>query len=140
MFSLQIYTSGHWIRLFEPLLPVSHSVGLPALGQLQGADSRLAPGGDVVVAGVSVEIPAEAAHFVLKPLAHRDAEGVEVVVSNLDVLGCVNDYETFRRGQACHQPGKKGHRHRCAIDLQRHRTQLFFNVVVVMLRSSAVLD
>lgn len=109
------------------------------MGQLQGADSRLAPGGDVVVAGVSVEIPAEATHFVLKPLAHRDAEGVEVVVSNLDVLGCVNDYETFRRGQACHQPSKKRHRHWCAIDLQRHRTQLF-SVIVVMLSSSAVLD
>lgn len=107
------------------------------MGQLQGADSRFAPGGDVVVGGVSVEIPTEATHFVLKPLAHRDAEGVEVVVPNLDVLGCVNDYETFRRGQASHQPGKKGHRHRCAIDLHRHRTQLFF---VVMLSSSAVLD
>lgn len=108
------------------------------MGQLQGADSRLAPGGDVVVAGVSVEIPAEATHFVLKPLAHRDAEGVEVVVSNLDVLRCVNDYETFRRGQTCHQPGKKGHRHWCAIDLQTHRIQSF--VAVVMLSSSAVLD
>lgn len=126
MFSLQIYTSGHCVHLVEPRLPVSHSVGLPALGQLQGADSRLAPGGDVVVVGVSVEIPAEATHFVLKPLAHRDAEGVEVVVSNLDVLGRVDDYETFRRGQTCHQPGKKGHRHWCAIHLQRHGTQLFY--------------
>lgn len=84
--------------------PVPHTVGLPALGQLQGADSRLAPGGDVVVTGVSVEIPTEATHLVLQPLAHCDAEGIKVVVSNLDVLWCVDDNETFGCGQTRHQP------------------------------------
>lgn len=88
----------------EPHPPVLHTVGLPALGQLQGANSRLAPGGDVVVTGVSVEIPTEATHLVLKPLAHCDAKGVKVVVPNLDVLGCVDDNETFGCGQTCHQP------------------------------------
>lgn len=87
-----------------PHPPVLHTVGLPALGQLQGADSRLAPGGDVVVAGVSVVIPTEPTHLVLQPLAHGDAERVEAVVSNLDVLGCVDDDETLRRGQTRHQP------------------------------------
>lgn len=91
-------------HICKPHPPVLHTVGLPALGQLQGADSRLPPGGDVVVTGVSVEIPTEATHFVLKPLAHCDAEGIKVVVSNLDVLGCVDDDETFGRGQTCHQP------------------------------------
>lgn len=43
--------------------PVLHAVGLPALGQLQGADGRLPTGGDVVVSGVSVEVAAKAAHL-----------------------------------------------------------------------------
>ena len=93
-----------YICICNPHPPVLHTVGLPALGQLQGADGRLAPGGDVVVAGISVEIPTEAAHLVLKPLAHCDAEGVEAVVSNLDVLRSVDDDETFGRRQTCHQP------------------------------------
>lgn len=80
---------------FEPQQPVSHAIGLPALRQLQGAGSRLAPGGDVVVARVSVEVAAEAADFVLEPLAHGDAEGVEMVVTDLDVLRCVDDDEAL---------------------------------------------
>ena len=78
--------------------PVLHAVGLPALGQLQGADRWLAPGCDVVVAGVSVEVPAQAAHRVLQTLAHGDAEGVEAVVADLDVLGRVYDQEALGGG------------------------------------------
>lgn len=85
-------------------LPVLHSIGLPALGQFQGADSWLAPRGNVVITGVTVKIPTKATHLVLKPLAHRDAEGVKAIVSNLDVLRCVDDDETFGRGQTSHQP------------------------------------
>lgn len=97
-----VHTFNH---IYKPHPPVLHTVGLPALCQLQSADSRLAPGGDVVVTGVSVEVPAEATHLVLQPLAHCDAQGVKVVVSNLDVLGRVDDDEAFGRGQTSHQPG-----------------------------------
>lgn len=101
------------------ILPVLHAIGLPALCQLQGADSRLAPGGDVVIAGVPVEIPTKATHLVLEPLAHCDAQGVKAVVAYLDVLRCVDDNETFRCGQACHQACYKWYRYRCAINLGR---------------------
>lgn len=87
--------------------PVLHTVGLPALGQLQGTDSWLAPRCNVVVTGISVKIPTETTHLVLKPLAHCDAKGVKTVVSDRYVLGCVDYKETFRCGQTCHQSSKK---------------------------------
>lgn len=79
----------------NPTSPVLHPVGLPALGQFQGADGRFASGGDVVVAGVSIEVPTQATHLVLQPLAHGDAESVEAVVPHLDVLGRVDDNEAL---------------------------------------------
>lgn len=102
----------------EPL-PVLHTVGLPALGQLQGADRRLPPGSNVIIAGVPVEVSTEATHLVLQSLAHGDAESVEAVVPNLNVLRCVDDDEAFGRGQTCHQPCEKRHRHRRTVDLRR---------------------
>lgn len=81
----------------EPQQPVSHAISLPALRQFQGSGSRLAPGGDVIVARVSIEVTTEATDFVLEPLAHGDAEGVEMIVTYLDVLWCVDDNEALRR-------------------------------------------
>lgn len=81
----------------EPQQPVSHAISLPALRQLEGTGSRLAPGGDVIVARVPVEVTTEATDFVLEPLAHGYAKGVEIIVTYLDVLWCVDDNKALRR-------------------------------------------
>lgn len=99
-------------------LPVLHTIGLPALGQFQGTDSRLPPGGDIIISGIPVEIPTETTHLVLQPLTHCNAESVEAVVANLNVLWRVDDDEALRRGQTCHQPRQKWYRHWCTIDLE----------------------
>lgn len=97
--------------------PVLHAVGLPALGQVQGAERCFAPGGDVVIAGVSVEVATEATDLVVEPLAHGDAQGAEVVVTDLDVLSCVDDDESLRHGQTRHLPGQKGNRNWRSVNL-----------------------
>lgn len=99
--------------------PVLHTVGFPALGQLQSTDGRFASRGNVVIAGVSVEVATKATNFVLKPLAHGDAEGTEVVVPDLDVLRCVDDDESLGRGQTRHLTSKEGNRHRGSVNLWR---------------------
>lgn len=81
----------------EPQQPVSHAIGLPALRELQGTGSRLASGGYIIVARVSIEVTTKATNFILKPLSHSDAEGVEIIVSYLDVLWCFDDNETLGR-------------------------------------------
>lgn len=92
---IHVHTGSSDSAYARPHPPVLHTVGLPALGQLQGTDSRLASRGDVVVTGVSIVIPTEPTHLVLQPLAHGDAQRVEAVVANLDVLGCVDDDEAL---------------------------------------------
>lgn len=111
---------------FEPQQPVSHAVGLPALRQFQGTGSRLAPGSYVVIARVSVEVAAQATDFVLEPLAHGDAECIEMVVTDLDLLRCVDDNESFRCRQTCHQTSEEGHRHWCAVDLSKTQNTFSF--------------
>lgn len=111
--------SPHGCQTDQNHPPVLHSVGFPALGQLQSTDGRFASRGNVVIAGVSVEVATKATNLVLKPLAHGDAEGAEVVVPDLDVLRCVDDDESLGRGQTRHLTSKKGNRHRCPVNLRR---------------------
>ena len=72
-----------------------HAIGLPALSQLQSTHGWFATGGDVVIRGVAVEVPAQTAHFVLQPGPHGDAQGVEAVVPYLYFLGGVDDQESL---------------------------------------------
>lgn len=98
-------------------VPVLHAVGLPALRELQAADGRLAPGGDVVVGRIPVVVPTEPAHLVLQPLPHGDAQHVEAVVADLDVLDGVDDQEALGAGDPGLEPRHEGDRHRGPVHL-----------------------
>lgn len=97
--------------------PLLHAIGFPALGQHHAADNRLPPQGDVIVRPVPVEVAAQAAHFVLQPLADADFEDVEAVVQDLDIRAGVDDQEALHAVDFGRQPGDEGDGHLGAVHL-----------------------
>lgn len=86
---------GETNEMSDEYKPVLHAVGFPALSQLQCTDGRFSTRGDVIISGVAIEVPTQSTHLVLQPWAHCNAEGVESIITHLDVLGSVDHQESL---------------------------------------------